>query len=178
MKKSRAIATGMLGAGLGYGLWRGWEKGLAHVWQSTFGSPDLGPVDFERLERRATPNDSLVGPRRLFPRAKPDFEPPVYPIPAERLRAIASEAALQERDTTLVHSNGTQDRYLVRTRLLRFPDTVNVTVIALGQDRSTLALYSRSQIGRSDLGTNRRRLRRWVERISRSVAAERPGSGR
>jgi uncharacterized protein (DUF1499 family) len=150
---------------------------MARLWQTMFGSPDLGAVDFTTLERRRTPNDSLVCPAAFCPRAKPDFEPPVYPVPALRLRSIAAQAIAREPDAALVHSDPNQDRYLVRTRLLRFPDTVNLLVIDLGGGRSTLALYSRSQIGRSDLGTNRRRLERWVERISRSVAAEPRGSG-
>jgi uncharacterized protein (DUF1499 family) len=177
MKKSRAIATGLAGAALGYGLWRAWESGVARVWQGLFGSPDLGPVDFGTLERRGTPNDSLAAPRDACPRATPDFEPPAYPVPAERLRPIVSAVIAEEPDTALLHGDGDQVRYLVRTRLLRFPDTVDVKVIDLGEGCSTLALYSRSQIGRSDLGTNQRRLRRWIDRVSRSVAAERSGSG-
>jgi uncharacterized protein (DUF1499 family) len=151
---------------------------MARVWQSLFGSPDLGPVDFATLKRRTTPNDSLACSRGLCPRATPDIEPPVYPLAAERLRAIAREAILAEPDVMLVQSDGLQDRYVVRTRLLRFPDTVDVKVVDVAENRSTLALYSRSQVGRSDLGTNGRRLGRWVARISRLAAAERPGSGR
>lgn len=150
---------------------------MARLWQTMFGSPDLGAVDFATLERRRTPNDSLACPADFCPRAKPDLEPPVYSVSAERLRSIAAEALAREPDTALLHSDPNQDRYLVRTRLLRFPDTVNLSVIDLGEGRSTLALYSRSQIGRSDLGANQRRLRRWVDRISRSVAAEPRGSG-
>ncbi|MDF2690080.1 MAG: hypothetical protein K0Q80_3046, partial [Microvirga sp.] len=54
---------------------------------------------------------------------------------------------------------------LVRTRFMRFPDTVVVQVFDRGEDASTLALYSRSQVGRSDFGVNRRRIERWVARI-------------
>jgi uncharacterized protein (DUF1499 family) len=41
-----------------------------------------------------------------------------------------------------------------------------------GQDASTLALYSRSQVGSSDFGVNKRRLERWVARIG-ALAARR-----
>lgn len=150
---------------------------MAWIWQTMFGSPDLGAVDFMTVERRRTPNDSLACPAGFCPRAKSDIEPPVYPVSAERLRSVTMEVIARESGTALVHSARSQDRYLVRTPLLRFPDTVNLSVIDLGEGRSTLALYSRSQIGRSDLGTNQKRLRRWIDRISRSVAAEPPGSG-
>jgi uncharacterized protein (DUF1499 family) len=82
------------------------------------------------------------------------------------------EVTAQEPNTALVHSDAEQDRYLVRTRLMRFPDTIVVKVIELDQDHSTLALYSRSQIGRSDFGVNRKRLKRWIERIGARAARE------
>ncbi|MFL5206427.1 MAG: DUF1499 domain-containing protein [Microvirga sp.] len=160
--RKKAVAIGLVSVGLGYGLWRGWEAGLERTWQSLFGSPDLGPVDFATLERRATPNDALICPREVCPRARPDSEPPVFSVSSARLRSLVSEAALSEPGTTLVEKGPEQDRYLVRTRLMRFPDTVVVQVFDRGQEGSTLALYSRSQIGRSDFGVNRRRIERWI----------------
>ena len=55
-----------------------------------------------------------------------------------------------------------QDRYLQRSRLMSFPDTIDVRFIAIDNDRSTLAIYSRSQIGRSDFGVNLERIRLWT----------------
>jgi uncharacterized protein (DUF1499 family) len=160
--RKKAVAIGLLSVGLGYGLWRGWETGLERTWQSLFGSPDLGPVDFATLKRRATPNDALICPREVCPQARPDSESPVFPFSGARLRSLVTEAALSEPGTTLVEKGPEQDRYLVRTRLMRFPDTVVVQVFDRGQEGSTLALYSRSQIGRSDFGVNRRRIERWI----------------
>ena len=45
---------------------------------------------------------------------------------------------------------------------MRFPDTIDAEVLAVGDDQSTLALYSRSLIGRKDFGVNRARLQRWL----------------
>jgi uncharacterized protein (DUF1499 family) len=75
----------------------------------------------------------------------------------------------------LVSSENGQDRFLVHTRLMRFPDTVAAQVIEQGPGQSTLALYSRSQIGRSDLGVNKRRLARWLSAVGRLVAQEQTG---
>ena len=170
--RNRAVAIGLLSVGLGYGLWRGWEIGLERTWQTVFGSPDLGPVDFTTLERRTTPNDALVCPRAFCPQAAPDLEPPVFPLPASRLRALVSQVALSEPGTTLLDGGPEQDRFLVRTRLMRYPDTVVAQVIERDGNRSTLALYSRSQIGSSDFGVNKRRLTRWVEGIEALAARE------
>ena len=51
--------------------------GLERVW-SLFGQPDLGPVTFETLQRRITPNDALACPEDLC-RAHSDVTPPVMP---------------------------------------------------------------------------------------------------
>jgi uncharacterized protein (DUF1499 family) len=158
--------------GLGHALRHGWKTGLERMWRSLCGPPDLGNVDFATLRRRVSPNDALACPTEFCPQARPDFEPPVFPLPAPRLRAIVSEVASARPDTILVQSGPEQDRYLVRTRLMRFPDTVNVMVIPRSENASTLALYSRSQIGRSDFGVNRRRLGDWVERIGTRVERE------
>jgi uncharacterized protein (DUF1499 family) len=163
--RKKAVAIGLVSVGLGYGLWRGWEAGLERTWQGLFGSPDLGPVEFATLKRRSTPNDALICPRDICPQAQPDTEPSVFPVPSAHLRSLVSEVALAEPGTSLLDRGPQQDRYLVRTQLMRFPDTVVVQVFDRGQDASALALYSRSQIGSSDFGVNRRRIERWVARI-------------
>ena len=170
--KRKAVAIGLVSVGLGYGLWRGWETGLERTWQGLFGSPDLGSVDFATLKRRTTPNDALICPRDVCPQAQADAEPAVFPVPGARLRSLVSEVALAEPGTSLLDRGQEQDRYLVRTRFMRFPDTVAVEVFDRGQDSSTVALYSRSQIGRSDFGVNRRRLERWVARIGTLAARQ------
>jgi len=170
--RKKAVAIGLVSVGLGYGLWRGWETGLERTWQGLFGSPDLGPVEFATIRRRSTPNDALICPRDICLQAQPDAEPPVFPVPAARLRSLVSEVALAEPGTSLLDRGPEQDRYLVRTRLMRFPDTVVIQVMERGEMRSTLALYSRSQVGSSDFGVNKRRLARWVERIGTLAARE------
>ena len=70
--------------------------------------------------------------------------------------------------------------YVVHTAVLGFPDIVTVEFVALGSDRSSIALYSRSRYGRSDFGKNRRRVARWLSQLLRYAhpqprkAAQRP----
>lgn len=150
-------------------VWRGSEPGgIDDLWHAVFGAPDLGPVSFETLTRRSRPNDALACPPDLCRNARPDVVTPVYTVPAERLRAIVADVAHADADTQIVFSAQweEQDRYVARSRVMRFPDTINVRVIPISSDASTLALYSRSQIGYSDMGVNRGRLERWLERIA------------
>lgn len=130
------------------------------------------PVDFASLTRRLTRNDALACPEGFCPRAIPDVVPPVFPLPADRLRQVLTEVALADAGTERLPSLGDQDRYLARTPFLRFPDPIDVRVIDIGDGRSTLAMYSRSRLGLSDLGVNRRRLQRWLAALDDRVAAE------
>lgn len=138
--------------------------GIERLWSALFGPPDLGPVDFTRLVRRASPNDALACPVGLCGDARVDIVTPVYDLPhhilAARVRALveAEPAAMRVAEA----GGGRGDRFVVRTSLLRYPDTVDVLVLPAEGGRSTLALYSRSQIGRSDLGANLARIRRWL----------------
>lgn len=156
-------------------IWRGAEPGgIDDLWQAVAGPPDLGPVAFEVLVRRARPNDALACPEGVCRRARPDILSPVFPVPAERLRAIVAQVAAEDPETQLVYTarHEDQDRYVARTPLMRFPDTINVQVVPISADESTLALYSRSQIGYSDRGVNRRRIERWLERIAQRAGRQ------
>jgi len=62
----------------------------------------------------------------------------------------------------------TQARFVQYSRLMRFPDTIDVEVFPVGTDQSTLAIYSRSLVGYSDLGVNRARIARWLAALERS----------
>ncbi|HEY8564995.1 MAG TPA: DUF1499 domain-containing protein [Beijerinckiaceae bacterium] len=162
--------------GLGVLVWRGEEPGgIDEAMMALFGKPDLGPVDFARLRRPLTPNDALACPADVCP-AKADLVPPDYPVAADRLRAIIAEVALAEPRTELVYSARweEQDRYVARSRVLRFPDTIDVMVVSRGEERSTLALYSRAQLGLYDFGVNRRRLARWLDGVTARATRPQP----
>ena len=55
-------------------------------------------------------------------------------------------------------SDPAQSRYVVRTSLMRFPDTIQFQAIDLDEGKSGLIAYGKSQIGAADHGTNIRRL--------------------
>ena len=73
------------------------------VW-SFFGPPDLGPVAFETLERRTTPNDALVCPPHLC-KARSDLVPPLFAVDANGLRAAMAKVIASEPRIALVHTN-------------------------------------------------------------------------
>lgn len=140
--------------------------GPDRVWGRS-GPADLGDVDFATFTRRDTPNDALACGEGLCA-AKADVPAPVFTLAAEELYARIQPALAQEPRLELVAKEPGRGvfRYVQRSLVFRFPDTINVQVVALPDGRSTVLLYSRSQIGRGDLGVNRARIERWIGLIA------------
>src|SRR5262245_42307850 len=120
--------------------------GPERIW-SLLGSPDLGPVEFETLAPRTTPNDALACPPGIC-QAQSDVTPPAYAVAAADLRAAFAKAISAEPRLTAVATDDATltDRYIQRSALMRFPDTIVVQFFDLPDGRSTIALYSRSQL--------------------------------
>lgn len=121
-------------------------------------------MDFQTLRLTAKPNQYLVAPAGLCLEAKlhrtaPDFasEPGILRC---RFRAIALAhprvVQMAADDATLT------DTYVQRSALLGFPDTITVQFMAFGPGHSSLAVYSRSRYGYSDLGVNKARIDAWL----------------
>jgi uncharacterized protein (DUF1499 family) len=143
--------------------------GPERVW-SLFGPPDLGGISFETLQRRSTPNDALGCPAELCS-AKSDIVPRLFSVSASDLQLAFSKVIASEERVTQVDVNERDrtERYIQRSRLVGFPDTIVVRFLERPQGRSTLALYSRSQLGRGDLGVNRARIERWLEKLAKEA---------
>jgi uncharacterized protein (DUF1499 family) len=139
--------------------------GPERVWE-WIGPADLGPVAFETLQRRATPNDALACPANVC-KATSDLAPPEYAVTATDLRlAFAQVISSEPRVTAVATDDATlTDRYIQRSALMRYPDTIVVKFFDLPEGRSTLVLYSRSQLGQGDMGVNRARIERWLAKI-------------
>ena len=92
-----------------------------------FGDPDLGPVLFERLERRSTPNDALACPPGLCI-AKSDVSAPLYAKTAHDLRLAFSKVIASEPRVSVVDADDMTltDRYIQRSQYFGFPDTIVV----------------------------------------------------
>lgn len=151
----------------------GWFlAGPERLW-SMLGPADLGPIEFETLERRERPNDALACPPR-FCKAHSDLIPPTFAIDAQGLRTAMAQVIASEPN---IENVGTDDRamterYVQRTSLMRFPDTIVVRYFPLEPGkRSTLAIYSRSQLGYSDMGMNKARIARWLDKLEKLVPA-------
>ena len=143
----------------------GWD----HIWKARFGDADMGAISFNGLKKGPKPNQALICPPGLCDTASLDFESPLYALKPtelhnELISALVKEAELERVDDA---SYPTMFRFVQRSKYLRFPDTINIIILPIGDDQSTIALYSRSQIGKSDFGVNLQRANRWLSRMKK-----------
>lgn len=142
--------------------------GPQRLW-TRFGPADLGDVDFATLARRDTPNDALACLPR-FCAAKADVAAPVFRRASGDVFRAVQGALAQEPDLERVEARPDQGtlRFVQRSRLLRFPDTVNVKLVPV-DGGSAVLIYSRSQMGQRDMGVNRARIERWIGLIEKDL---------
>ena len=123
------------------------------------------PVNFETLERRSSPNDYLVCPAGYCRRATADRESPSFPVPAQELRRRVTALLSRTPRTAILFADERRIVSEQRSRLLGFPDRIDVEVIPDGEESAGLAIYSRSRYGYYDFGANRRRVEEWLREI-------------
>jgi len=138
-------------------------------------------IAFETLERPASPNTFLVAPPGLCRNATPDLAGPRFPQDAPAVRdAFLRMVAHQPRVTYGAKDEaGLQYEFVQRSAVFRFPDTVTVRFIPLEAGGSTLAAYSSSKVGYSDMGVNAKRMQAWLAaldvELQQAPATARPG---
>ena len=123
-------------------------------------------IGFATLTRRESPNDSLACLPETCPQARADISPPLFTVSATRLAEKLRTALRNEpRVTELAPVNDLHLRFVQRSALMLYPDLVDVLIVPRSSGAATLAIYSRSAVGRSDLGVNRARIERWLSYI-------------
>ncbi|MDH3229661.1 MAG: DUF1499 domain-containing protein [Alphaproteobacteria bacterium] len=159
-----AIGTAIAGAGLVVAGWLVWGRG---------GGAVAEPMpDFATLVLHEKPNQYLALPPGFASAARPHGESPVFDLPVAELERRALDAIRAQPRVTAVASDPArrQHAFVQRSALMRFPDTVTVRFVDVGDGRSSLALYSRSKVGYSDLGANRARAGAWLQAIAAAAA--------
>lgn len=118
---------------------------------------------FETLHRPRSPNSWLAAPAGF--RIPPDAIAPVFDVAAGALREAFKSVALRTAGVEVVGESSHGVHVVATTRLMRFDDDVWALFIPVSEARATLAVYSASRVGRWDLGTNRRRVTRWIAQL-------------
>lgn len=131
-------------------------------------------ADFSTLRRHRRPNDYLVLPEGLRSPASPDRLSPLFQVSRDGLGLLVKRVALAEPRTVLLENDkdGCRFEFRQRSRLFRFPDYITVECHHAPDDRSTLAIWSRSRYGISDRGVNGKRVERWIGAIEARLAVQ------
>ncbi len=128
-----------------------------------------GFINFERLERPNRPNTALAAPPGICSNATPDMDVPVFAERPDGLFARIEAYVTAQRGWHLRDSDAANRQLscIAITPLLKFKDDVDVQVLELESgEGATLAVYSRSRVGYSDMGTNARRIRKMLGDLS------------
>ncbi len=133
-------------------------------------SADTSFVDFASLARTSAPHDALACPEGLCA-AKADFRTEIVARPASEMAELAIRTIGAEARTELVakSDDGLRLVFVQRSRLFRFPDTVNIAIVPIDDGHSAVAIYSRSNYGYGDLGVNRARVEEWAAKLGVSL---------
>jgi hypothetical protein len=152
-----SFAAGLAVAALGLGL-RGFMNSTA---QDRLLPGE--PADIARL-RSPLPRPGFLACPSGYCRAGEAMPSPIFEMSWAHLRDAWGRMIAAEPRVIEVAEDVPSRRsvYVAHTAVLGFPDVVTVEFVALGSHRSSIALYSRSRYGRSDFGTNRRRIERWL----------------
>ena len=131
----------------------------------------MDSVDFKMLERPRSPNTHLLAPEGLCENAKPDRLSKTFPVSADVLFQAILSLIDSRRDWHLQESDADRRiaHFISISRLMRYKDDVDVLVMPAeagdpdGHRGARLAVYSRSRVGHSDLGANKKRVSQLLE---------------
>jgi uncharacterized protein (DUF1499 family) len=130
--------------------------------------------DLRQLRKTTRPNQFLLAPEGFLETGEPDMVSPVFHLPASELFA-ALAAVVRSRSNVSdfrQEQDGLRLAYTARIPLFGFKDDVDAEAVR-GPGGSSLAIYSRSRVGYSDLGVNRRRVLALVEDVGNEMLGRR-----
>ena len=137
---------------------------LAWLWWS---AADLDrPVNFKEATLTARPNQFLACPAG-YCADTPHMISPTFPVTRAEL-ATAWDAMMDGKTRfrqLATHDESDRRQYEERSKLIGFPDRISVQFLPLSPDTSSVAVYSRSKYGYSDMGVNEARVGRLMAEL-------------
>lgn len=139
------------------------------LWGCGMTTPTFPEGDLAALTPPETPNYWYACSKGLCRNAS--AEAPSFALPPDRLLQIVRQAALAQPRTTLAADRSGERRldFVQLTAILRFVDSISIGVAPLPDGRTGLIIYSHSNLGRGDLGANRKRVEAWIAAITEAA---------
>lgn len=125
-------------------------------------------VDPLTAPKPSTPNSYRVGPEGT---TEPDDASPRFNVDAAALGAAFDTVAMNENAVERLAGSPSEGwvTYVQRSTLFGFPDYISVRFIDVDGGGSTLAVFSRSRLGQSDLGVNEKRVKDWLAKLTTAI---------
>ena len=117
-------------------------------------------LDFQTLTRPKSPNTYLLAPAGFADQAGPDAAGPVFDCSPENLFSQVEALVAMRKDWQLKALDAQTGRisFIAVSKLFKFKDDIDVAILPV-DGQSTLAIYSASRVGYSDLGANAKRVK-------------------
>lgn len=133
-------------------------------------SPMSAYLDFTTLEKATSPNRWLVAPADLLEKSKPDAPAPVWSKPPSEVFAALNDIVAAQSAYSDVSKDDTQMaiRFVATIPVFGFKDDVDAVVLP-ADGGSTIAIYSRSRVGHSDFGVNKKRVERILSALDEKL---------
>lgn len=124
---------------------------------------DINPFDFDSPKLPSRPNFALTCPKNICQTVKHEHSP-TFPATQESLKHRWIEAAKKIPNTTLISQNNNTlfYRQVVHILSIPFPDFITIKFIPIDSNHSSVAIFSESKYGYSDLGKNTKRINNWL----------------
>lgn len=126
--------------------------------------------DLRKFSRSKKPNHYFVAPEG-WSTAPIDDDCPAFAADWKTVLDALREVALTEQRTSVTDNDLVHRRiqFCQRSQVFRFPDDIKVEAIPLSEFITKLAVYSKARCGFSDLGVNKRRVKRWLSALEDSI---------
>jgi uncharacterized protein (DUF1499 family) len=113
----------------------------------------------------STPNSYRIAPADAAVDA--DAVAPTFDVSAADLAAKFDRVARDSGNVDVVGGSPASGfvTYVQTSSLFAFPDYISVRFIEIDANSSTLAMFSRSRLGQSDLGVNKKRVASWLAEL-------------
>ncbi len=130
-------------------------------------------VDFEELPELSSQNYYVVCPPN-YCSIKPNEISPVFPFDMHHLDIHWQEVVSKQNGLKLIAEDKQKllYTYVQRTKYLRLPQVINVQLLPIDKNHSTLAIYSQSKYGYFDFGANKNRVNEWLKDLRDSVGKQ------
>ncbi|MEH6527058.1 MAG: DUF1499 domain-containing protein [Sneathiella sp.] len=139
---------------------------LTPLWESILPAGEVQKTDFATLTPADNPNWFLVCPTDYCLKSKPSLIAPDFPFSPENLHTALRNLIDEQPDIKILSESKTSFELVVRTKWIAWPDHVSIQILPVSVNGSTLAIYSRSNYGRSDFDVNRERIEGWLLRLT------------